>query len=229
MKGKQPPISPQGHSARFNDFIISLASSDAAKVSYTGGTSPLPSLLDLLKERFDLRVEGDGPQWAKRAADLAFGSLVPPRRKQKASEAYNIGFDSGYAQGAWDLLPPTPPDKGFQLIAGVHGCGTILKRHWAEQPVDKAADFFCGFRDGEKLMRAAPERARQMAQRTKIFRAIASHCKEIAPGILHSTGQLHQWLLSQKIIVPGTDSSEIRLVCTRIGLRYKKPGKPPKS
>lgn len=224
MKGKQPE-----RSASFTDFIVSLASSDAAKVSYTGGTPGLPSLLGLLKERFNLRIERDAPQWAKRAADFAFDSLVPPRRKQKASEAYNIGFDSGYAQGAWDLLPPTPPKQDFQLIAGVHGCGMFLKQHWATQPTGNAADFFCGFRDGEKHMRGAPERAWQMAQRTKIFCAIASRWKEIAPGILHSTGRLHQWLLSQKVILPGTDSAEIRLVCSRIGLRYKRPGKPSKS
>jgi hypothetical protein len=229
MKGKQPLISPQEQSAGFDDFIVSLASSVAASVSYTSGPPPLPSLLDLVKERFDLRVEPDAPQWVKRAADLAFDSLVPPRRKQKASEAYNIGFDSGYAQGAWDLLPPTPPKQDFQLIAGIHGCGMFLKQHWAKQPIEEAADFLCGFRDGERLMRRMPERAQQMAQRTKIYCAIAARWKEIAPSVLHSTGQLHQWLLSQKIIVPGTDSAEIRLVCAKIGLRYKKPGKPPKS
>ena len=67
-----------------------------------------------------------------------------------------------------------------------------------------------------------------MAQRTKIYLAIAAQWKEIAPGVLKDTGELHEWLLSQNVITFRTDSSEIRTVCAKIGLRYKMPGKPRK-
>jgi hypothetical protein len=188
---------------------------------------PLPSLFELVKSRFGLLPESEAPSWARCAANMAFDSLVPPHRRRKRSEAYDVGFDSGYVQGAAEVLAcndATPPGE-----PAMRGCSEIVKQFWATQPADKAADFFCGFRDGEKLMRNMTERARQMAQRTKIYRALAARWKEIAPGVLHSTGELHQWLLCQKVILPGTDSSEVRLVCSKIGLRYKRPGKPPKS
>lgn len=190
---------------------------------------PLPSLFDLLKKKFGLQIEINAPEWARRAADMTFDALTPKRRKRQASESYNVGFDSGYMHGVEELLASMPPhEQVVQIVDGIHGCHAILKASWAEQPSDKAADFFCGFRDGEKLMRGAPGRAQQMAQRTKIYRTIAARWKEVALGVLNDTGELHQWLLSQKVISPGTDSSEIRLVCAKIGLRYKKPGKPRK-
>ncbi len=193
---------------------------------------PLPSLLDLVKRKFGLHIEHNAPEWAKRAAEMAFDSLTPQRRKRAASAPYSVGFDSGYLHGAAELLaakttapPPrlTTPDS-----AGIRECDKLLKQQWAEQPSDQAADFFIGFRDGERLMRGAPERARQMAQRTKIYRAIATRWREIAPGVLHSTDQLHQWLLSQKAILFNTDSRETRQVCKRIGLHYRNPGRPRK-
>jgi hypothetical protein len=188
---------------------------------------PLPSLFDLLKAKFGLQIQGSAPDWARRAADMVFDSLMPNRRRRKRSEAYQIGFESGYMDGAAQLLDrkeTTPPDE-----PSARGCSEILKECWATRPADEAAEFFCGFRDGEKLLRGVPERAEQMAQRTKIYRALAGRWQEIKPGVLHSTGELHQWLLAQKVIVPGTDSCEVRLVCAKTGLRYQKPGKPAKS
>ena len=225
-------ISPEERRAEFAKLVAELSAAtmdSVGKISEAGDPPPLPSLLELLKSKFGLHIEHNAPEWAKRAGEMAFDSLTPRRRKRKASEPYNMGFDSGYMHGADELLASMPPhEQGIQIVAGVVGCGAIVKEHWAQQPTNKAADFFCGFRDGEKLMRGAPERAQQMAQRTKIFRTIAARWKEIAPGVLHDTGQLHQWLLSQNVISPRTDSSEIRLVCAKIDLRYKRPGKPRK-
>jgi len=225
-------IPPEERRAKFAEMIAELSSAtmdSVGKIPEAEDPSPLPSLFDLVKSKFGLHIEHNAPEWAKRAGEMAFDSLTPRRRKRTASEPYNVGFDSGYMHGADELLASMPPhEQGMQLVAGIHGCSAILKGSWARQPSDKAADFFCGFRDGEKLMRSVPERARQMAQRTKIYRAIAARWKEIVPGVLHDTGQLHQWLLSQQVILPRTDSSEIRLVCTKIRLRYKKPGKPRK-
>jgi hypothetical protein len=190
---------------------------------------PIPSIFDLLKREFDLQVTPEAPEWAKCAAELVFDSLTAKGRKRAMSEAYFIGFDSGYVQGTADALASlTPHEKGRQIAAGMRRCNAILKESWAKQPSDKAADFFSGFRDGEKLMRGVPERAQQMAQRTKLLRAIATQWKQIAPGVLQDTGQLHEWLLAQNVISPRTDSAETRLVCTKIGLRYKNPGKPRK-
>jgi hypothetical protein len=190
---------------------------------------PLPSIFDLVKRQFNLEVSADSPSWAKRAAEMAFNSLIPTRRKRAVSDAYFIGFDSGYVQGSADALASlNPREQGRQIAEGMRSCNEILKGSWAKQSSEKAADFFCGFRDGEKLMRGMPERAQQMAQRTKILRAIAANWKNIAPGVLHDSGELHQWLLAEKVISPRTDSAETRLVCLKIGLRYKKPGKPRK-
>ncbi|MGH7951051.1 MAG: hypothetical protein ACREFE_03905 [Limisphaerales bacterium] len=217
-------IPPNERRAKFEKMIASGAPPAAltvliGKIPDMKDPPPLPSLLDMVKRKFGLQIESNAPEWAKLAEQMVFNSLLPQRRKRKTSEEYNDGFDSGYLHGAGEL---TASSNTMQ------GCTAILKEHWARLSSEKAADFFCGFRDGEKLMRGMPERAQQMAQRTKIFRAIAAHWKKIAPGVLHSTGELYQWLFSQKVILSGTDSCEIRMVCSKIGLRYKTPGKPSK-
>lgn len=189
------------------------------------------TLDELAASKFCPVVDDEAPDWAKQAAQMVLASLLPQHRKRKASQMYNIGFESGYMNTAAELIASDLHDEyGRLLLEMSKTAQSKLKiRAATELPPEVAHDFFKGIADGNHLMRAMPERARQMAQRTKIFSAIATHWKEIAPGVFHSTGQLHKWLLSQKLILPGTDSCEIRLVCAKIGLRYKKPGKPPKS
>lgn len=184
----------------------------------------------LAASKFCPVVEEDAPDWAKRAAAMVYISLLPPPRKRKASEAYHLGFESGYTHSAAELVSRELREEyGFLLLEVSKEVQDQLKgKAAAQMPPAMAADFFAGIRDGDQSMRQMPERAQYMAQRTKIYRVLAEHWKEIAPGVLHSTEELHQWLLSQKVILPGTDSREARQVCQRIGIHYRSPGRPRK-
>ncbi|HUA67310.1 MAG TPA: hypothetical protein VMA13_02070 [Candidatus Saccharimonadales bacterium] len=184
----------------------------------------------LAASKFCPVVEEDAPEWAKRAAAMVFISLMPPPRKRKASEAYHLGFESGYRQAAAELVSCELHDEYGSLLLEVSKemQDQLKGKAAAQTPPAMAADFFAGIRDGDKSMRQMPERAQYMAQRTKIFRVLAEHWKEILPGKIQGTDQLHQWLLSKKVISPGTDSRETRQVCQRIGLRYRPPGRPRK-
>jgi hypothetical protein len=175
-------------------------------------------------------VEEDAPDWARRAAAMVFDFLMPPPRKRKASEAYHIGFESGYTHCAAELVARELREEYGRLLLEVSKAGQdqLKGKAAAQMPPAMAADFFAGLRDGDQHMRQMPERAQYMAQRTKIFRALAEHWKEILPGKIQDTDQLHQWLLSKKFISPGTDSRETRQVCQRIGLHYRPPGRPRK-
>jgi len=173
---------------------------------------PAPkSLIELLVPGF-YGIPTEAPEWARRAAKMVFACVMPKRTKHNASEEYKVGFGCGRLSGEVEL-------RGLK-----HQLAQDLirsqRQHAAELPPEKAADFFTGLRDGEKFMRELQDRAKEMVQRAKIFRAIAVRWKEVAPGKLNSTGELYEWLRSQKVIVPGTDSREIRKVCKIIGLRY---------
>jgi len=184
----------------------------------------------LAASKFCPDVDEDAPEWARRAAQMVFDFLMPPQRKRKASEAYNLGFESGYTHRAAELVSrELRAEYGHLLLDVSKAAQDQLKgKAAAQMPPEMAADFFAGVRDGGKHMRQMPERAQHMAQRTKIFRALAARWQEIMPDQIQNTDQLHQWLLSQKIILSNTDSRETRQVCKRIGLRYKNPGRPRK-
>lgn len=188
------------------------------------------TLEKLVAGKFCPVVDEDAPEWARRATEMVLASLRPPRRKRRASEAYDLGFESGYTHSAAEMVSRELREEYGRLLLEISKDSQerLKGKAAAQMPPDMAADFFAGIRDGDRQMRQMPERAQQMAQRTKMFRAMAERWKEVAPGALNSTEQLHQWLLSQKVILPGTDSRETRQVCQRIGLRYRNPGRPRK-
>lgn len=172
-----------------------------------------------------------GPEWAKRARLMVLDALVPLRRKPAGSEAYNVGFLCGYEEAAVEVIAKGTREAYGRRLLKLYNTlrGELYRKVQFGFTPEMAADFFAGRRDGGALLRGVPQRANNLAQRTKIYCAIADRWKEVMPGKLNSTAQLHQWLLSQKVILRGTDSVETRKVCAKIGLRYKRPGKPGKS
>jgi hypothetical protein len=116
---------------------------------------PLPTLIELAARRFFPDDEGDAPAWAKQAAKMAFASAMPPTRKSKASENYLEGFACGKFSAARELLPADMCSSSPEDFGGLSESQMALKL-----PSDQRADFFCGFRDGEKCILEMPNRAK---------------------------------------------------------------------
>ena len=183
---------------------------------------PLPTLIELAVRQFFPNVEDDAPEWAKQAAKMAFASALPPTRKRKASEKYLEGFDCGKFSAARELLPadmrpPLPSEYG--------GLDDLDLRNALKLPSDQRADFFCGFRDGEKSVREMPSRA-TVLQTVKSYAAIAAHWRE-ASKCEGNAGKLHQWLIDRLVINFRTDPAATRKMCRIIGFPTRnKAGSP---
>jgi hypothetical protein len=179
----------------------------------------LKSLVEMAVSKFFPNVEGNAPKWAKRAAELAVASAMPPNRKRNASENYLAGFGCGELFGAAEMLPPAVTDA---TLFGIR----YEREFYASLPSDEAADYYTGLRDGEKRLREMPEKANAF-QRVKAFRAIAAGWREAEK--FESSSQLHDWLLRNGAIVTATDSRETRKICKMIGLEYQNKWRKPKA
>jgi len=186
---------------------------------------PLPTLIDLAARKFFPKVGDDAPEWAKQAAKMGFASAMPPTRKLKASEKYLAGFDFGKFSAARELLRT---NMRFPLPSEYGGLDDLELCDALKLPSDQRADFFCGFRDGEKCVREMPERA-NATQRVKMFRIIAEEWQE-AKKCEGNAGDLHRWLETKSAIVQGTDYAATRKVCKLIGFPMReKAGRPTKA
>ena len=181
---------------------------------------PLPTLIELAAREFFPNVDGDAPEWAKRAAKMAFASAMPPTRKRKASEKYLEGFDCGKFSAANELLladmrSPSPEEYG-----GLSESQMALKL-----PSDQRADFFCGFRDGERCVLEMPNRAKTV-QTVKAYRAIAVDWSE-ARECEGNAGKLHRWLIDKGAFHHLADPAATRTICRKIGFPARsKAGSP---
>ena len=99
----------------------------------------------------------------------------------------------------------------------------FAKSEAANESAEESKRFFDGRAKAPKIL----EKAEFMPQRAKVFFVIAVTWREIQK--LESAGQLHRWLIDQKVIVSGTDSAETRKVCKIIGLKLcGNAGRPPR-
>jgi hypothetical protein len=178
----------------------------------------LKSLVEMAVSKFFPDVEEDAPEWAKRAAKLAFASAMPPNRKRNASENYLAGFRCGELFGAAEMLPPAV------TVATLFGI-RYEREFYASRPSDEAADFFAGLRDGEKWLREMPKRA-TVVQTVKAFRTIAADWRE-ASECEGNAGELHGWLIDKGAIFYKTDPATTRRICGKIGFPKGEAGRPP--
>ena len=180
----------------------------------------LPSMIELAARNFFPNVEGDAPDWAKRASKMAFASAIPPTRKRKASEKYLEGFDCGKFSAAKELVPadmrfPSPEDYG-----GLSESQLALKLS-----SDQRADFFCGFRDGERCVREIPNRVK-VVQTVKAYQAIAADWRN-ARECEGNAGKLHRWLIDKGAFHHFADPAATRTICRKIGFPTRsKAGSP---
>lgn len=197
-----------------------ITEENAGKFSDYDYPPRLPTSIELAARQFFPNVEKDAPEWAKHAVKMAFASAMPLTRKRKASEQYLAGFSTGKFSAAKEMLPadmrlPCPSEYG-----GLTDCELALKL-----PSDQRADFFCGFRDGEKLVQEMPNRAK-VVQTVKAYQAIAADWCE-ASKHEGNAGQLHQWLIDKGVIHFRTDPAATRKICGIIGFpKRSKAGSP---
>jgi hypothetical protein len=180
----------------------------------------LPTSIELAARKIFPEVEADAPEWAKRASQMAFTSAMPPTRKRKASEKYLEGFDCGKFSAAEEMLPPD-----VRLTSPAEYGGKTDVQLAADLPSNQRADFFCGFRDGEKSIQEMPNRAK-VIQTIKAYQTIAADWRE-ASKCEGNAGQLHQWLIDKGAINFKTDPAATRKICRIIGFPTRsKPGRP---
>ena len=183
---------------------------------------PLPALVELAAKKYFPNVEGDAPEWAKRAAQMAFASAMPPTRKRKASEKYLEGFNCGKFSAANELLPA---DMRPPLPSKYGGLDDLELLDALKLPSDQRADFFCGFRDGEKCILEMPDRAKKV-QTVKAYQTIAADWRE-ASQCEGNAGKLHRWLIDKGAFHHRADAAATRTICRKIGFPTRcKAGSP---
>ncbi len=97
----------------------------------------------------------------------------------------------------------------------------------AETP-EKTAMFYNGRARGEKILEKMnnPEYLK-MVRRAPIYYVIAGAWRVFEK--FSSQAEAERWLHSNKIITGNIDSSEVRAIFRKVGLRYRAPGRPKKS
>jgi hypothetical protein len=219
---------PTGNALAENAVVTSRTTEAAMKCPpppRPDAPPPLPTILEYAVRKYVPEVEKDAPAWAKEAARMVFKWVMPPERRTKASEKYLEGFAIGKIYGARELLPP---DKRPPSCADYDGLTEVDMAAKLPLP-DERADFFCGERDGEKHVRAVPERAKAKAERTKCFQEIAIGWREILASPISDPQGLHDWLLKKGLLASHKDSkAEARKICRLIGFAGRsEAGTPP--
>lgn len=199
--------------------LPALDSREIERMMVKYGAKPLPSSKKSIKNRGNEEPGFFDPIFTPI-------QLAPPlwaiRLRGAKSEEYKDGFGCGVLSGALGLLPPESSQGAIDIV-------NYRKQEAAQLPSDQAADFFTGLRDGERRVQTMPERAREMAQRTKCFQAIAKGWRKILSSGINDAQGLHDWLIKMGLLVNHRDSkAEARKICRLIGFDgLGKAGKPP--
>lgn len=84
------------------------------------------------------------------------------------------------------------------------------------------------FFDGRASHESIRDKVKGLAQRTKVFLVIAVAWQVVQT--FKSAGELHRWLMKEKVVTSETDAAETRTICRLIELKFReKSGRPAKA
>jgi hypothetical protein len=169
----------------------------------------------------------DVPEWAKRASQKLFEASGLDFMANFGADMNLVQFSRIFGKivglAEKSLKNPKPEASiGRKMEKKLAAPFVKFSKSLAsEAEPEESEAFFSGRNESEELV----EKMQQPTQRTKIYLVIALHWQIVQK--FSSTGEFYKWLLSMKdpkgnnLIVPNTDSREIRKICQSIGLEFQ--------